>query len=358
MNDFKKEPKFKKIRPQSKINEDSSPKQQIKETGLSIVKKHEVALSQGVHRVQEYREHIIKKGERFKNPHSLKLKKKSLVRTSLILMLITIITFYVFSYFYVVKLKKDDFLAYSIARITPYKIGDMGGVGASYYDYLFELRHELHYLEKKENLAIRNPDHADQYNDLRAKALNKTLEVSWSRDKAKKLGIKVEDADVEDKINTITNQFGKEGQNSLKIALSTYYGWSENDLRRSIRNQLYKEKVSYRLDAKLIEKKNQLDSEIKAGVSFTDLVEKYSDDAASKPGKGAIGLVKKEASVLPSDVTSSLFKLNEGEASEGIETASGIYYVKVDKIVDDNSRQGSVIILKPAPFSEIVNNNN
>ncbi|HMS32177.1 MAG TPA: peptidylprolyl isomerase [Candidatus Saccharibacteria bacterium] len=358
MNDFKKQPKFKKIAPESNITEDSESQQQIKENSLSIVKKHEIALSQGVHRVQEYREHIIKKGERFKNPHSLKLKKKSLVKTSLILVSIMIVIFYLFSYLYIVKLKKDNFLAYSISRVTPFRIGELGGVKASYYDYLFELRHELHYLEKKENLAIRNPDHIDQYNDLRTKSLDKTLEVSWSKNKAKQLKIKVEDSDVESKIDAITSQFGEEGQNSLKIALNTYYGWSESDLRRSIKNQLYKEKISYQLDTKLAEKRNQLNSELNAGADFSVLVEKYSDDAASKANKGSIGLVKRDSSILPSDVTSSLFKLNEGQISGPVETASGIYYVKVDKVVDDSSRQGSIVVLKSAPFSEIVKNNN
>jgi hypothetical protein len=360
MNDFKKAPKFKNINPKKQANiSGPSPEldQKNQENSLSVVKKHEVTLSQGVHKVQEYRDHIIKKGEKFKNPHSLKLKKKNLVRTSLILGISLIILFYLFSYLYVVKLKKDDFLAYTMSRVTPYRIGNLGGVKSSYYDYLFELRHELHYLEKKENLAIRNPDHIDQYNDLRAKSLDKTLEASWSKKKAKSLNIKVENGEIETKIDSITGQFGKEGQDSLKIALNTYYGWDENDLKRSIRDQLYKEKVAYKLDDKLAEKKNKLDSELATGTDFTVMVEKYSDDTATKTNKGAVGVIKKDGSALPSDVTVTLFKLSEGQVSGPIETVSGIYYVKVDKIVDDSNRQTSIILLKPTPFSEIVKNN-
>ena len=108
MNDFNKSQKTVLGR-KGKINTESpigsvakkisDSELKAEDSALMAVQKHEVTLSEGVHKVQEYREKIIKKGAKFKNPYSLKIKKKSLVKTSLILAAIFFVAFYVFSYF-------------------------------------------------------------------------------------------------------------------------------------------------------------------------------------------------------------------------------------------------------------------
>ena len=363
MNDFKKSDKIvpgkKKsivgFKPNAVQQKDATP--QAENSGLMAVQKHEVTLSEGVHKVQEYREKIIKKGAKFKNPYSLKIKKKSLVKTSLILAAIFFVLFYVFSYFYLVKLKKDGSLAYAISRITPYYLKDTDGRKVAYSDYLFELRHELHYLESKEGLAIHNPDHKDQYEDLKAKSLEKASEITWSKKQAKKLGIKVSNEEVDRKIDILTSQFGQEGKDSLAIALSTYYGWKMPDLKRSIKEQLIKQKVAYKLDAKLNQKKAQLDAEIQQNVDFAALVDKHSEDQTSKAAKGAITQIGKQNTALPPEVIDSIFSLQVGQVSPSIETAKGLFRVKLDAINENGTRNASLIVIKLSDFASVMDQN-
>lgn len=366
MNDFNKSQKTVLGR-KGKINTESpigsvakkisDSELKAEDSALMAVQKHEVTLSEGVHKVQEYREKIIKKGAKFKNPYSLKIKKKSLVKTSLILAAIFFVAFYVFSYFYLVKLKKDGSLAYAISRVTPYYLKDTDGRKISYSDYLFELRHELHYLENKEGLAIHNPDHKDQYEDLKAKSLEKASEITWSKKQAKKLGIKVSNEEVDRKIDILTSQFGQEGKDSLAIALSTYYGWKMPDLKRSIKEQLIKQKVTYKLDTKLNEKKLQLDSEIQQNVDFAALVDKYSEDQISKAAKGSIAQIGKQNTALPPEVIDSIFSMQISQVSPAIETAKGLYRVKLDAINEDGTRNASIIIIKISDFASVMDQN-
>lgn len=366
MNDFKKSNKIilnkkKKVgslKPNTGAQKDARP--QVQNSDLMAVQKHEVTLSEGVHKVQEYREKIIKKGAKFKNPYSLKIKKKSLVKTSLILAAIFFVLFYVFSYFYLVKLKKDGSLAYAISRITPYYLKDTDGRKVAYSDYLFELRYALHYHENKQGLAIHNPDHKDQYEYLKAKSLEKASEITWSKKQAKKLGIKVSDDEINKKIDILTRQLEREGQDgrdSLDLVLSTYYGWKMPDLKRSIKEQLIKQKVSYKLDAKLNEKKAQLDAEIQQNVDFVALVDKYSEDQISKASKGAIAEIGKQNTALPPEVIDSIFSLQVGQVSPAIETAKGLYRVKLDAINENGTRNATIIIIKLSDFASVMDQN-
>ena len=248
-------------------------------------------------------------------------------------------------------------MAYAISRITPYYLKDTDGRKVAYSNYLFELRHELHYLESKEGLAIHNPDHKDQYEDLKAKSLEKASEITWSKKQAKKLGIKVSDDEINKKIDILTSQFGQEGKDSLAIALSTYYGWKMPDLKRSIKEQLIKQKVTYKLDAKLNEKKAQLDAEIQQNVDFVALVDKYSEDQISKASKGAIAEIGKQNTALPPEVIDSIFSLQVGQVSPAIETAKGLYRVKLDAINENGTRNATIIIIKLSDFASVMDQN-
>ena len=333
---------------------EASQEQPIKENAISIVKKHEVTLSEGVHKVQEYRQQVIKRGRKFKNPYSLLVKKKSLAKISAILAIISIIAFYVFSYIYLAVLHKDDSLAYAVSRVTPYRTGNLDGVKTSYNNYLFELRHQLHYLETRENLAIRKPENKDQYEDLKEKSLNKTLEDAWARKEANRLNISVSEDEVTQKVNGITSQFGNEGKESLDIALKTYYNWDENDLKRSIRDQLIRQKVSYALDQNLIKQKTAMQQAIKDGANFDDVVSAYSTDAATKPNKGNVEGVTKKTTVLPPEVIEAVFNMKDGEVNNGIETSKGLYFIKLNKINDNGTRNIQIGIIELQDFDKIV----
>lgn len=68
----------------------------------------------------------------------------------------------------------------------------------------------------------------------------------------------------------------------------------------------------------------------RAGTDFAELVEKYSEDPASKAAKGDFGVVK-PASSYPNDMKKAVFALKPGEVSDPVRQPSAYYVIRCEE---------------------------
>jgi len=86
---------------------------------------------------------------------------------------------------------------------------------------------------------------------------------------------------------------------------------------------------------------------IKAGEDFAELAKKYSEDTATAPGGGDIGVYFKK-NEFDERFTVPAFSLKKGEVSGVVETGLGLHLIKVEDIRGNEIRaRHIVIILKP-----------
>jgi len=79
------------------------------------------------------------------------------------------------------------------------------------------------------------------------------------------------------------------------------------------------------------QKAEKLFAELQAGASFSEYVEKYSDDLASKSKGGDYGLIRRKDNIAE-NIRNAIFALKEGEISPPVRSNNGFYLFRAEKI--------------------------
>jgi parvulin-like peptidyl-prolyl isomerase len=86
-----------------------------------------------------------------------------------------------------------------------------------------------------------------------------------------------------------------------------------------------KEVTRSKADAKTLAEKVRKEA-LAAGANFSDLAQKYSDDAGSKDNQGSLGKFKPESKVKP--FADAAFALRVDQISDVVETPFGFHVIK------------------------------
>jgi len=101
--------------------------------------------------------------------------------------------------------------------------------------------------------------------------------------------------------------------------LRSYWGWSINDFKRSLKTQILAEKVAAALDNSAQSKAAAVVAQAKAGADFAALAKQYSDDPTAKTNGGDYGFaISKTNPNVPPEVVDVLFSLKNGQVSDEI----------------------------------------
>jgi hypothetical protein len=96
----------------------------------------------------------------------------------------------------------------------------------------------------------------------------------------------------------------------------------------------------------------------RAGTSFAELVEKYSEDPISKAAKGDFGVVKPTSSY-PNDMKKAVFSLKPGEISDPVRQPSAYYVIRCEERSTqpiEEVRETIVQEIRQAHLSEFIRN--
>jgi parvulin-like peptidyl-prolyl isomerase len=265
--------------------------------------------------ITEHREEVLSGARKFIYP--LQHSKYKIVKLTMVLLVLVIIGFTAFTAVELYKLQSTSSFMYQVTKILPLPVARVGGRFVSYENYLFELRHYIHYFETQQEVDFKSEQGKAQLKEQRKKSLENVVNLAYVKKIAREKGLSVSEKEIDDQIAMLRSQ-NKLGSDSkvFEDVLKDYWGWSVADFRRSVSQELLTNKVLRALDTKTKIRADKALAEIKSGKDFGDIAKTYSDDPATKARGGDLGfLITKNDRNIPPQTIDTVYKLKPGEVS-------------------------------------------
>lgn len=291
----------------------------------------------------EHREEVLGRARRFIYP--LQHSKHKLVLISTTLLLAAIVIFVTYCVIALYKVKSTSEFLYQVTKVVPFPIARIGSDFVDYENYLFETSHYIHYYETQQNVDFNSDSGKQQLADFKKRALNKVINEAYVRQIAEQKGINVSDQEVDQEVAIYRgqNRLGSSDK-ELESVLNDWWGWSMQDFRRSLKQQLLNRKVIAELDTQAKAKAEAALKQLKEGKDFEKLAKEVSEDPATKNNGGSFGgAIDKDNRDISPKTVEALFTLEPGEFSEIINIGYGLEIVKSIERQDDKV-QGAHIV--------------
>jgi hypothetical protein len=265
--------------------------------------------------IAEHREEVLKGARKYIYP--LRHSKRRIVSITLAVIIIAIIGMFVYCYFALYRYYQYNTFVYRVTQVVPFPIAKAGGHYVDYENYLFDVRHYVHYYETQQQLNFAGADH-EQLIAYRKTALQNAVNDAYIKQLAGKYHVSVSDKEVNNRLDEVRSQNRLGGNNKVfSDVLRDYWGWSINDFKRSLKQEILAEKVSAKLDNTDTQRAVSVLSQAKNGGDFTALAKQSSDDPSAKDNGGDYGFaINKTNPNVPPEVVNALFQLRPGQVSD------------------------------------------
>jgi hypothetical protein len=293
--------------------------------------------------VAEHREEVLSSARKYIYP--LQHSKHRIVLLSVTIFLTVLIAFVTYCTVALYKLQSTSSFLYGVSRVMPFPVARTGKQFIAYENYLFELRHYMHYYEVQQKLDFNSESGQQQLAEFKKQALKKVIDDAYIKQLAKEQDVKVTDREINDQI-TILRQQNRLGSNDkvFEDVLRDYWGWSIEDFKRSLRQQLLAQKVVAKMDSATQEKAKAALAELKATNDFGAVAKKYSDDIGTKDNGGDYGFfIDKTNRDLTPQTTDTLFKMQPNQFSDIINTGYSLEIVKTLEKKEDKVRGAHIL---------------
>ena len=286
--------------------------------------------------VAEHREEMLSSARKFIYP--LTHSRQRIVKVSVTLAVVGLVVFigYVLTALY--KVQSSGTFIYGVTRVLPLPVAKAGDSWVSYESYLFELRHLKHYYETQQEVDFKTDSGRAQLQDFKKQAMDTVVSDAYVKQLASDKKISVSNAEVDEAVALLRDQNRLGNSDSeFEDVLKEFWGWSIDDFRRELKQQLLAQKVVSKLDGSAHIKADAAYSQLKNGTDFAAVAKQYSDDAATRDSGGEYTFMvdRSNRDVAPK-VVESLFKLQPGQYSDIIDTGYTLEIVKA--ISADNGK--------------------
>lgn len=278
--------------------------------------------------VAEHREQVIGSARKYIYP--LQHSKHRVVIVSITLFIAVFVAFFIYCTLALYKFKDSSTFLYKVTQVIPFPVARTGREFVAYENYLFELRHYVHYYQTQGKLNFSDPKNKEQLDQFKKRALDKVINDAYVKKLAKQNNISVNDQEVDDQIEVVRSQ-NRLGNNDkvFEDVLKDFWGWSVDDFHRSLKQEMLTQKVLSNLDTQTQERAKNALAELKGGADFAVVTKAYSDDVTTKDSGGEYGFaIDRSSKDIPAQVAETLFKLKPGEFSEVINTGYELVIVK------------------------------
>lgn len=293
--------------------------------------------------VAEHREEVLSTARKYIYP--LQHSKHKIVLISTTIFITTLVVFFTYCLVALYRLQTTSTFLYRVTQVLPFPVAKAGPDYVAYENYLFELRHYMHYYRTQQKLDFASDSGKQQLEESKKRALQRVVDDAYVKQLAEKHSVTISNREVEDQITLVRNQNRLGGSDQVfEDVLKDYWGWSVNDFKRSLRQELLRQKVLATLDRDTKGRAEAALAELRAGADFAAVAGKYSDDVASKENGGEFGfLIDKTNRDIPAQTVDALFKLDAGETSEIINIGYGLEIVKVLENNGDKIRAAHIV---------------
>lgn len=285
--------------------------------------------------VAEHREEVLSSARKYIYP--LKHSTRRVVFISSSLFVAAVVSFFAYSLLALYKFQSTSTFIYDVTRVIPFPVAKAGPHFITYESYLFELRHYMHYYQTQEKVDFNSASGKRQLAAFRTQALQEVINDAYVKQLASEHHVTVSDAAVNNEIDLVRSQ-NRLGSNEQVLAdvLNEFWGWSVNDFKRELKQQLLAQAVVSKLDTATHTRAQNVLNQIQAGADFGNLARTASDDSSTAVNGGDYGvLIDKSDRDIPPQVIQTLFTLKPGQTSGIINTGTSLEIVKLETINGD-----------------------
>lgn len=315
--------KIKKVwakRPRRKQNPERSLEQAIK--GIPRITNETVA---------EHREEVLGSARKYIYP--LQHSAHRVVSISVVLVVVGIVAFFTYCFLALYKFNSSSTFLYRVTQVIPFPIAKAGPDFVAYENYLFELRHYMHYYETQQKVDFTSTSGQQQLDSFRQRALDSVISNAYVKQLAKENGVSVSDQEVNDQIAIVQsqNRLGNDPK-VFENVLKEFWGWSLDDFKRVLKQQILAQKVVSKLDTATHERAEAASQQLATGAPFADVARAVSEDKNTASNGGDYGFaITRTNRDIPAQVVNELFKLQPGQTSGIINTGNTLEIVKLNE---------------------------
>lgn len=292
--------------------------------------------------VATHRDEVLASARKYIYP--LQHSKHRIVLISTALFITFLVSFFTYTVLALYKFQNTSKFVYRVTQVVPFPVARSGSTFVAYENYLFELRHYMHYYTTQQKLDFKSESGQQQLADYKKKALDKVVNDALVKQLAKKHGVSVSGEEVDAAITVLRNQNRLGGSDKVfEDVLREFWDWSTNDFKRSLKQTLLSQKVVSALDSGAHDRAKAALDQLKSGADFTALAKQVSEDQETKEGGGDFGfLIGKTSTEVPYQLVEALFRLKAGEHSEIIDVGYGLEIVKVLEVNGEKVRAAHI----------------
>jgi len=279
--------------------------------------------------ITEHREEVLKGARKYIYP--LQHSKRRIVAITLSIIGIALVGFLIYCSLALYRYYQYNTFVYRVSQVVPFPVAKIGSGYVGYENYLFELRHRVHYYQTQQQQTFTPGD--KQLLQFEKQSLNDALNNAYIKKLAHQNGLSVSDKEVNDRIAEVRAQ-NRLGSNDKVFSdvLRNYFGWSVADYKRSLKDQILADKVVAKLDTAANAKAQSVLAQLKGGADFGAVAKQSSDDPAAASNSGDYGAaIAKDNPNIPPQVVETLFSMKPGQISGIIDAGSTLEIVKLNQ---------------------------
>lgn len=282
--------------------------------------------------VAEHREEVLGSARKFIYPlqHSL----RRIVTISVGIFVVLLVGFIVYCLLALYRFDATSTFIYRVSQVIPFPVAKAGKDFVAYENYLFELRHYMHYYQTQQKVDFNGERGSQQLASFRKVALAAVINDTYTKQLAKAHKVSVSDRELNDQIALLRTQNRLGGSDEVfEDVLREFWGWSLADFKRELKQQMLAQKVVSALDVDTHSRAQNVLNQLANGGDFAALAKQFSEDPGTKDGGGDYGIAIDQTNRdLSSQVVNALFKLQPGQTSGIVETPLGLEILKVTEI--------------------------
>ncbi len=302
--------------------------------------------------ITEHREEVLKGARKYIYP--LAHSKRRIVTVTFSIIGAAMVGFLIYCSLALYNFYQYNTFLYRVTQVVPFPIAKADGHYVNYENYLFELRHYVHYYQTQQQQNFSSND--KQLLQFRTQALNDVINNAYIKVLASRHGVSVSGKEVDQRITEVRDQ-NRLGSNDKVFAdvLRDYWGWSVTDFKRSLKDQILAEKVVAKLDTADTARANSILAQLKSGADFTALAKQTSDDPSAKTSGGDYGVaIAKDNPNIPPQVVEVLFTLKPGQISGVVNAGNTLEILKLTQ-VSGNTVTAQHISINLVPAATYIN---
>jgi parvulin-like peptidyl-prolyl isomerase len=292
--------------------------------------------------VAEHREEVLSSARKYIYP--LQHSAHRVVIISIALIIAVIVGFFTYCLLALYNFQSSSTFIYRVTQVIPFPVAKSGSRFVAYENYLFELRHYIHYYQTQQRVDFDSESGKQQLAEFRKRAMERVVDYAYVKQLADQHDISVTNQELEDAIRLVREQ-NRLGSNDqvFEDVLKEFWGWSVNDFKRELRQQMLAQKVVSTLDTETHEQAKQVYERLQRGEDFAALAKEFSDDVTTRDNSGDYGLtISQSDRDLPAQVIDALFSLKVGETSQIINTGAGLEIIRLKELDGNKVRAAHI----------------